>query len=51
MLLLQEQDKSLGFLKIGFKVPAAGDLQLRQGSGLVPAENMQVFGKNAVGMG
>lgn len=25
-------DKSLGFLKTGFKVPAGGDLQLRQGS-------------------
>lgn len=50
MLLLQEQDKFLGFLKTGFKVPAAGDLQLRQGSGVVPAEKVQLSGQGAVGM-
>lgn len=47
MLLWQEQDISLGFFRTGFKVPAAGDLQL---GGFVPAENMQVSGQDAVGM-
>lgn len=47
---MQEQDKSLGFLKTGLKVPAAGDLQLGEGSGFVPAENMQESGQDAVGM-
>lgn len=50
MLLWQEQGKSLAFLKIGFEMPAAGDLQLGRGSGFVPAENMQEFGQDAVGM-
>lgn len=54
MLLLQEQDRSLEFLKIRFKGPAAastGGLQLRQGSGFALAESVQESGQDTVGTG